>query len=423
MSWLAPGYLVAALGASLVVVALHFFARRVPRPFALPTARFVPGSTVRAPSLSRRPTDLILLLLRVLALLLAGSALARPVVEPERRALARIVAIDPAGVLSAGEARDSAAALAGEGDSVVTGSAAAGLSALLVEAVRAGAVRGKHADSVELVIVSALTLGSWDEATEALRAEWPGRARLVRVAAAPPAAAGPVEVIGAPDDPLRAAIALLGARRGGAPVRVIRGAPGAADTSLAEGGAVVVFWPARPEEAWSARRAPDTIGAVVTDAAGRWPAVAAAPFARLVRLPPADSAVAIAHWADGEVAAREVAVGDGCIREVTIPVIAEGDFALRTGFRRVVERLVAPCGPRRDTAPLDETHLAVLEGGPGLAAGAVLAAELPAISSLAPWLLGAALLLLMVEQVLRRGWLRGGVESGVAAGAMRGSAA
>src|SRR5687768_17892044 len=63
---------------TLVAVALHFLSVRKPPAMILPTARFVAARDVRAVSRSTRPSDLLLLLLRVLALWCAAVALAGP---------------------------------------------------------------------------------------------------------------------------------------------------------------------------------------------------------------------------------------------------------------------------------------------------------------------------------------------------------
>ena len=72
MPWLFGG----ALAAALAITALHFLSVRQPRVLLLPTARFVPERDARAVARQAKPSDLLLLLLRVIALLAAGAALA-----------------------------------------------------------------------------------------------------------------------------------------------------------------------------------------------------------------------------------------------------------------------------------------------------------------------------------------------------------
>src|SRR5205085_10979063 len=102
------------------------------------------------------------------------------------------------------------------------------VSAALIAAIRAAPAFRDRADSLELVIVSPFTERSFDAATAPIRRLWPGRARLVRtigrVVDAPPK----IVLASSADDPLRAAIALLGPRSG-AEVRVARAEPSAAD--------------------------------------------------------------------------------------------------------------------------------------------------------------------------------------------------
>jgi hypothetical protein len=108
----------------------------------------------------------------------------------------------------------------------------------------------------------------------------------------------------------------------------------------------------------------------------------------------------VAWWADGTPAATEVSSGSGCIRHVAVPVPAAGDLVLRASFVGLTRVLVAPCGGERRLAPVPGNRLV---GRPAATAGPALA-RAPGGShrDLAPWLLGAALLLGLVELGLRR---------------------
>ncbi|HWG33710.1 MAG TPA: BatA domain-containing protein, partial [Gemmatimonadaceae bacterium] len=190
MSFLAPGFLIAAAGAALGVVALHFIVTRRPRAVAFPTARFVPDVPVTARARSVQLSDLLLLAIRVLIILLAGAALARPIFPPERERVVRVIAADVSGsVQNVAETRDSVRALFRPGDAVVlfdtatwpvetpdsvrarAGVASNGsLSAGLIGALRAGSRVREGADSVELLVVSPATLAERDRATAAIRA-------------------------------------------------------------------------------------------------------------------------------------------------------------------------------------------------------------------------------------------------------------
>jgi hypothetical protein len=67
MPWVFGG----ALAAALAITALHFLSVRQPRVLLLPTARFVPERDARAVARQAKPSDLLLLVLRVIALLAA----------------------------------------------------------------------------------------------------------------------------------------------------------------------------------------------------------------------------------------------------------------------------------------------------------------------------------------------------------------
>ncbi|HJU66368.1 MAG TPA: BatA domain-containing protein, partial [Gemmatimonadaceae bacterium] len=348
MSFLAPWFLVAALGVSAIVVALHLLARQRPRVAPLPTARFVPERPAVAPSRSRRPTDLLLLAMRVAAVLLAGTAFARPHLGGERRAVARVVLLDLSrAVASLDEARDSAAALLAPGDLLVTFDSTArvahawevngdslgalalsrspgSLSAAVVAALRGAASLRNRADSLELAIVSPLVSEEADSATLLLRALWPGRARLVRIASASDDGEGiAIDLRAEPDDPLIATVALLGGSRVRAPSRLVRIGARAADSAwVRDSAGVLVVWAAQAEQ-MTGDVAKGSASAVAVATPG---VTVVAPFTRSA-LPAAGRAVA--WWNDGTPAASERDHGAGCIRDVAIGVPAAGDLVLR----------------------------------------------------------------------------------------------
>src|SRR5213592_994027 len=94
MSFLAPGFLFASLAVAAAIVALHFIITRQPRAGILPTARFVPDTPATTVAPAKRPSDVALMLLRMLIILAAGAGLAKPVLTPSRRAEARVLLID-----------------------------------------------------------------------------------------------------------------------------------------------------------------------------------------------------------------------------------------------------------------------------------------------------------------------------------------
>lgn len=378
MTLLAPGYLYAAISAAAVVVALHLIVTRRPRAAILPTARFVPDVPAAARSRALRPYDLLLLLLRVLLLLALGTALARPVLKPKRERIARVIVADVSGSVAArSEVADSVRRLYRTGDVTVVFDSAAhavatsdsiptigvsattgSLSAALSGALRAASSVREGADSVELVLVSALLPAESDLATARIRALWPGRARLVRVA--PDTAITP----GTPR------ISWGGTERPGMAINMPR---------------------------------PDTSAAVVAGSE-----VVVAPFARRWSFPK-DSlrgAIVIARWVDGAPAAVERVSGNGCDRSIAIPVDSVGDLVLRPEFIRLREMLSGPCGsPTIVDNVADSTGvsaIASLAGSGKLAAAGLFPAPTDVQSPLAPWLMGTALALALIELLVRR---------------------
>lgn len=375
MSFMAPGFLTAAAVAALGVVALHFIVTRRARSTVLPTARFVPDVPIAAKTRSIQFSDLLLLAVRVLVILLAGAALARPVFPPHRERTARVIVADVSGSsASLAEVRDSVRGLFRSGDALVAFDTAArlvagpdsvtmraspaspgSLSAGLVAALRAGSRVREGSDSVELVIVSPMTVAERDRATDIIRARWPGRARLVRVA---PAAAPATSSL---------------------PVQEVRFASAS-----------------RP--AFSvARRHIDTVGAVVADGS-----VLVAPFERRWQFT-AESlghARVVARWVDGEAAAIERDSGSTCTRSVAVPVDSSGDMLLRPGFIRFQTSLSASC---QHLASAPDTSLARMLTGSGHIALSAQFLPAPDIESpLARWLAALAIVLAIVEMVLRQ---------------------
>lgn len=375
MSFLAPGFLIAAAGAALAVIALHFIVTRRPRAMVFPTARFVPDIPVAARARSVQFSDLLLLAVRVLIILLAGAALARPIFPPQRERVVRVIAADVSGsVANVAETRDSVRALFRRGDAIVLFDTAAwlgsspdsigtkarvaasgSLSAALVAALRAGSLVRDGADSVELVVVSPATLAERDRATSAIRARWPGRGRLVRVSATP--------AIGA-------------------------------DLSRAK--QVDFLSASRPRFAVTRNRI-DTVGAVV--ARGN---VVIAPFERRWRFVSDSLAHArvIARWIDGEPAAIERDSASTCTRSVAIPIDSTGDMLLRPSFVRFRAALSEPCW-HGASAP-DPEAAAMLAATGHLASTAQFPPSLDVGSPLARWLAVIALVLAIVEMILRR---------------------
>ena len=412
MTFLAPLWFAAATALSAVVVALHLFARRRPQTHMLPTARFIPPHSAQATTRTVRPTDLLLLLLRVLLLLAVGAALAKPMFTASREPRAGIVLAD---VSRATQGLDAltrrVAAVRRPGDLVIPfdsapravlqeGVAPAGLSRAqgslsvgLIAAFEASRALGERADSIELTVVSALREEEIDRATIAIRALWPGRITIERLDGIPSQAAAPrVGIRSDPSDPLAAAVRLL--PRGGArEVRVVRGELSSADSAwAADSGRVLVYWPTRP--AMSVTR-PDTATGLI----GGGDAVVVAPFMRSSR--PPDGRV-VARWSDGAAAATELATGAGCVRHVAVVLPVAGDLTLRADFLRLLHELLAPCGGTVLSSLANDSLVNQLRGAGPLADGRAFPAPLDHGRTIAPWLLAFALLIALGEPFVRR---------------------
>ena len=412
MTFLAPGFLIAAGVAALAVVGLHFLSTRDPNLEVLPTTRFLPDLPVRATATTLRPTDPWLLLLRVALVLLVGAALAQPVLTPPRQLVARIVAVDvsravgdPAELADSARryvsgaaavivfdsaarevakgASDSLRTLAGEvrqvggasggvpGRRIAAGAESRGsLSAALVAARRVAAQVRDRADSLELVVVSPFVTEEYDAATERLRALWPGRIRTVAVAAA------------ATDE---------------------------------RPDSVQVEWADSTSSAyWTVRASPDTMAAV---RAGD--VVLVYPFVRRWQVAAGvldDGTRVLARWADGEPAALERGDAgpgaDACLRSFGFALPTEGDVVLRPEFQRFLARLDAPCGDPRDFRPLPKAWMASLQGEGPLAPAATIERRVERATPIAPWLLLAGVMLAVTELFVRR---RGGRVTGASA--------
>lgn len=412
MTLLAPIALGIGIAAALVVVGLHLITTRQPPPAPLPTARFVPVTEARAVSRASRPTDLLLLALRLLAVLLIGFAFARPVLDAAGPRVRSVVLLDVStSVADPGAARAAALQRLTEGGAFVLfdtaarevppdslGSARAvsfvargALSPALVAGRRAATRIARGADSVRLVLVSPVTVHAVDAATAALRAAWPGGIELVRVAAAPDTAAAALPRLTTPlaDDPLTPALRRLPRARGAHDVRIVRADVSAADSAWARGdGHVLVLWPLASDATFAA-------DAVVTG--GPDAVTLVAPLVRMTV--PGDGTV-LARWRDGAPAVVQHALDGGCLRHVGIGVPLAGDLTLRVPFAQLLERVVEPCAGRA-APPATEATLDWLRGS-GAAADADPLAATTTDSPLAAWLLAAAMLALASEWYVRR---------------------
>jgi hypothetical protein len=414
MSWLLPSALGIAVAAAVVAVALHFIARSRPVAEPLPTARFIPNRPIHARTRSFALTDLLLLAMRVAALAALGLAVAGPMFG-RRGEIRRVVMVDASrAVANIAEVRDSVKAIANASDVVIAFDSAAhvvpasaidslrasntpgSLSAALAAATQAAVRASPRADSLELVLVSPLVLEEIDAATASIRASWPGRIRIVPVAAATSnVERARVEMRGAANDAIAAGVSLMGVASPGGTVRVVRSVPTREDSLWATtAGRVLVHWPASDDvPGWKHREAIDAIGGVTANGA-----TVVSRFPRLWVL----EGATVARWSDGTPAAVEHATGDGCIRDVGVLIDDASDLALRPSFRRFAAALLGPCGGAREAAPIDAAMRVSLAGSGPLAAATSLRDRTSELSPWTPWLLALAALLLVGELAMRR---------------------
>jgi hypothetical protein len=405
MTFLAPWALWVAGGVAAAAVALHFLASANPRTMMLPTTRFIPERAASATARAIRFSDLPLLLLRVAIVMLAGLAFARPVLSGARRPVGRVVMVDRSRMVDQNEATDSAARYYARGDRLFAFDSGS-LSAGLATAMRASSAMRGEADSVELVLISPFAAEEFDAATNAIRASWPGRMRLVHLSAPRAEYREQVysEVRNATlDDPVRASLAFSTPLGTGElktdSVRIDRGNLASVDTSWAQYGLTLVRWPAVLDSSGFPSRAHiDTAGAVMAGEGSR-NVVVVSPFVRAVSPPPGR---VVARWADGAPAATERKTMNGCVRDVAIPLSRAGDLALRESTRRLVAALTGPCGQNRDVILASDSALAALRGTGPLVATRALAARSAPPGTLAAVLLAAALALMLLEPLIRR---------------------
>ena len=427
VSFVLPWIFGLGVATAVGVVALHLLSTRRPPQRPLPTARFVPESDLRAVSRTSRPTDLLLLALRVLAVLLIAAAFAQPIPDRPGPAQRRIVALEwTTAMIDVEATRARAQALLGDGDALVVFDTAArivdaaelatlapptvraaALSPMLVAVRDAAGTIARGADSLAVTLLSAVPAEAWDDATTALRASWPGRVDVEIVAAEQDSVTRrDVRVLPADaDDPLVAAVGLLmdatramatgadvASAETGGPVRIRRSSALPEDSmwlaSTPRG--VLLQWP----RARDAALAPDGLLASLGESAAL-----VAPLGRRELAASDGASRVIARWRDGAPAATEREMGQGCMREIGVHVPERGDVTLRAPFAQLLAVLLEPCGGRRTAA--SEAAVAALEGEGPLAAAAAFERDAEA-SPLTPWLLVAALLLLVAEQWWRR---------------------
>ena len=407
MTFLAPWWLAATAALGSLVVVLHLLARRRPRTYFFPTTRFIPDRPTTAASLAARPADLPLLLYRLFLLLLLGAAFAQPVTSPPSKTT-HLVLVDRSRVAppldsasmalvrsaDAVIAFDSSARLSPRREdlTLLPGRGRGSLSVALAAALRVAPQLAATGDSIALTIVSPFALEEFDQATSEIRQKWKGRIALAPVEPRQPSQAE-ARVALAPDDPLAATIALL-EPDGMLSSRLVRAPALPRDTAFARAGNALVIWPSRLEEMGWARRPIDTVRGVAADDQ----AVVAA-FPREF-LPPAGALAAV--WSDGAAAATVIPLGEGCIRNVAIPLPGAGDLVLRESFLRLSRSLLAPCSGSSDATAAPEAWLDSLRGSARLFPSKTVAGSVERKAPAHRWLLLSAALVFALEPLVRR---------------------
>lgn len=419
MNFMAPQFFWIAAVVAAGIAAIHFIVTRQSRSDPFPTARFVPESTVQAVSRAKNPTDLLVMLLRILAIMSAGTALARPVFSPEREPTARIILADVSqSSRSVTDVRDSVlryhrpndlliafdstARLLDHPDSLASLRSVApvgNISAAIVAAIRTASNLRERADSVSLFLVSSLPLASLDAATDTIRSMWPGGINIIRVAPRVESSvrtSSPVVAKFNSDDPLRYAVSLAGQLPHATSVRLVRSEN--LDEAAVFGDTVLLHWPAharpllsRPTRSEHAALVSDD-GVLISHFATEWEF-------------PRDSmrgVSVIARWEDGTPAAVQRNVGSGCIRSSGIPVPQGGDLVIRPEFVALVNKLLQPCARAQALPAAPESYMTRLRGGTAAAPRLALPAPPAPASPFTVWLLIASIGFLVLEQFARR---------------------
>lgn len=423
-----PWVLGVAAIAALITCALHFLSVRRPPTMVLPTMRFLPDRPVRAVSRSARPSDLLLLLLRVAVLMLAGVALAGVTWRGAQTTRGRVVVVDVGNTaqpealrarvsevlraraaLSSGDSNtkrsslpvspvatrmvlvDSVARVLSVSalrslrpDTLASATSSTTLSAALLAAMRAATslVRDEiNVDSVELDVISTFTAAGNDASLRAVRLAWPGRIRLSQL---PTDASGADSVVNAP-------VRLVGAT----PNTALLAAFG---TRVSASASIAIEWPTSGMPAGWTASGPDTIGALIAAAHA-----IVFPFVRTAHVPDSllKTSRAVAWWSDGAVAAIESRPGNPCQRQIGAVVPASSDVFLGASARPLLSLLSAPCGVRSDASPLADVMRQFLAGTESFAPAASFRS---AAETRTPWgsvMLAVAILLLAVEWWVR----------------------
>ncbi len=442
MGFAIPWVFGVAIAAALAITALHFLSVRQPRVLLLPTARFVPERDARAVARQAKPSDLPLLLLRVIALLSAGAALAGARCGASGTTVSSIVVIDATLRADSAALVARAVTVSAAGDvktrvptdvspptvlwvNGVLNDPGVAITAAIRESARQ-AQSNPSLTSLSLAVVMPTSVRSRD-GWDAWREQWPASIYVLPLGSA----SGTDTNVVVPQRPLMVRVVGVAAARGmtnGSDVVEVafasRGALAVRDavldssdvevqrvgTGAAVRDGIVVQWPLNGvPTGWTVAPATDSVGAVT--AAG---IALVAPWVRTA-LPPtlSDSVRAIAWWSDGVAAAVERTRGTSCVREVALAVPTGGDLLLSPAADGVLRALRAPCGGRGVPAPREGASVSQPQRG-GVApnasayasAGRFRDAATTSRTTRPAWLATALLLVavlsLLAEYVVRR---------------------
>lgn len=400
MTWLAPWALAGGFVGMLGIVAAHLLSRQRPRALALATARFLPSGMLEATTVQRMPQDRWWMLLRLLIVALLALGAAQPVLTGRKVPTRTVLLLDR--TLPVDVQQSAIASLAAEDVVVAFDSATvlrAASAAAPVRATRASlgagmaalvSVRdslGRNAEELRVVAASRFAASSLDPATARVRALLRDSIAVMPITVPTDSAIAraAVTVRADGDDPVSATALLLGdsvARAGTVIER--RSTLSADDQRMASTGATIVHWPAR-----AASGAPMLQGITV----GRTTWVA--PLQRDSSAAPSD-ARAIGWWADGSPAVWRRDAGEGCVLTVRAALPIAGDHALSLAAQAWLRALVTAC----DRDPMAMQN-APAWFSPAPAGRSTVVAAQTLRSTIAPWLVAAALLLAAVELALR----------------------
>jgi hypothetical protein len=453
----APLFLLAGALAALVPLALHLIRRRTPSRSPLPTARFL-AEDARSSIRVSHPTDRLLLALRMLLLLLAGAALAKPRWTPAPQGTREVVLLDRSAAMREGGAWSRSVAAArrtllapdgtARGELVLFDTAAVRIPSRHITAALFDSLAGtepgaqavsypaalraiapvarelRGADSVRVTMLSALRWGGWRPGMAALRqAAWPGAINLsesivpaLSPPAIEPARAQEAFVLASADG---GRFVVPGLEAVGWQVRsgALSGPPANPDVGL-------IFVIAPTGEAAYLRDLAEAGATVVVDAAGASAAMGDwLPVRSLTRLRddagelwlapdlrlagateradarPKRGARVIGAWDDGRPAIVAAPLGRGCVVYVGTR-LEDAGLPLSAAFPRALERIASACrAPSSAHAmlPLDAGARAILAGS---GAPVVAASGGAGGVSFGRWLMGAALLVALAETFL-----------------------